>query len=556
MENKISRFSALNLAATVTRQTLTRVACLAATILLAPGLLVQADASAGKIIVSGDEWTFSNDGLPNNPAYVTNVVNWFGLDNGTGKKVLILDGQSWNSGYNGTQGAFGSDFRSLLTGMGVAVIYLGYQDDLVPLAGYDAVFVDGLMVKATTLTNDLADFVGAGGAVFLAGGTGTFSPANATAEAAYWQPFLAAATGSGDFGLVGGSSWFEENPPLQVAGPIGDGVTILKWYMGQGVQVGSNLNARAAIWDSARTLVATWSASLQNQWTTNNLPSGLIAWWQAEGNLLDSAGGHHGGGASFPVYAPGRHGQAFHFDGVSQSVVIPDGPPDLDNWTQFTLEAWVNLDNTIDGDGGGQAIISKVGNGRTGPNWGYQFGFGQSASKLYCQFNTSGQAWPGFQTIADLGASVPTNVWLHVAATYDHNAVKLYLNGVPLVTNTIGPVTIVDSPSNLRLNGDDNLNVFFAGRIDDARIYNRALTGVEVASVAQRLTLVGSGCTGTNFSFWFQTVSNFSYTVQYNNDLLTTNWQFLETMTGDGSLMPCLVPMTNATQRFLRVRQP
>ena len=219
-----------------------------------------ADASAGKIVVSGDEWAFSSDGLPNNLAYVTNVVNWFGLDNGTGKKALILDGQSWNSGYSGTQGAFGSDFRSLLTGLGVAVNNLGYQDDLVPLAGYDAVFVDGLMVKAATLTNDLAVFVRAGGAVYLAGGTGTFSPANATAEAAYWQPFLTAATGSGDFGLVGGDSWFEENLPLQVAGPVGNGVTLLKWYMGQGIQVGSNPNARAAIWDSSHTLVATWSA--------------------------------------------------------------------------------------------------------------------------------------------------------------------------------------------------------------------------------------------------------------------------------------------------------
>jgi hypothetical protein len=260
MKNKISRFPALNLAVAVTRRTLTRVACLTAAILLAPGSLVRADASAGKIVVSGDEWAFSNDGLPNNPAYVTNVVNWFGLANGTGKKVLILDGQSWNSGYNGTQGAFGSDFQSLLNGMGVAVTYLGYQDDLVPLAGYDAVFVDGLMVKAATLTNDLAVFVRAGGAVYVAGGTGTFNPANATTEAAYWQPFLTAATGSGDFGLAGGDSWFGENPPLQVAGPVGNGITLLNWYMGQGVRVGSNPNASAAIWDSSHTLVATWLA--------------------------------------------------------------------------------------------------------------------------------------------------------------------------------------------------------------------------------------------------------------------------------------------------------
>jgi len=231
------------------------------TFLVALGTLARADSSAGKIVVSGDEWAFSDDGLPNNYTYVTNVLKWFGLTpNGSGKMVLILDGQSWNSGYNGTSGAFGSDFRSLLTGTGVAVTYRGYQDDAVTLTGYDAVFVDGFMVKASTLPADLANFVGGGGAVYLAGGTGTLSPANATGEASYWQPFFTAATGSSDFGLVGGSSWFEENLPLQVAGPIGDGVTVLKWYMGQGVEVGSNPNASAAIWDSSHTLVATWSA--------------------------------------------------------------------------------------------------------------------------------------------------------------------------------------------------------------------------------------------------------------------------------------------------------
>jgi hypothetical protein len=245
-------------AAQAWRMTLTLVAV---TFLVALGTLARAGSSGGKIVVSGDEWAFSNDGLPNNSTYVTNVLKWFGLaPNGSGKKVLILDGQSWNSGYNGTAGAFGSDFRSLLTGFGAAVTYLGYQDDPVSPTGYDAVFVDGRIVKATTLTNDLANFVGGGGAVYLAAGTGTFSPADAATEAAYWQPFFTAATGSGDFGLVGGNSWFEENLPLQLASPIGDGVTVLKWFMGQGVQVGSNPNASAAIWDSAHTLVATWSA--------------------------------------------------------------------------------------------------------------------------------------------------------------------------------------------------------------------------------------------------------------------------------------------------------
>lgn len=68
--------------------------------------------------------------------------------------------------------------------------------------------------------------------------------------------------------------------------------------------------------------------------------------------------------------------------------------------------------------------------------------------------------------------------------------------------------------------------------------------------------LVHPGCAGTNFCFSFQTISNASYAIECNCDLGTTNWTPLENRIGDGSLMQYLVPMTNATQRFFRVRQP
>jgi hypothetical protein len=70
------------------------------------------------------------------------------------------------------------------------------------------------------------------------------------------------------------------------------------------------------------------------------------------------------------------------------------------------------------------------------------------------------------------------------------------------------------------------------------------------------IRLVQAGRAGTNFSFSFQTVGYFNYTVEYNDDLSTTNWQTFEIMTGNGSLMQCLAPMTNTTQRFFRVHQP
>ena len=220
------------------------------------------------------------------------------------------------------------------------------------------------------------------------------------------------------------------------------------------------------------------------QWTTNTLPSGLIAWWQAEGNLLDSAGPHHGTGSTAPTYAPGRFGQAFHFNGVDQSVSIPDGYADLDGWTQFTLEAWFNADNVADAPtpGAGRAIFSKVGNPSDHSNYnqGYQLGWYANGSRLVMQFNPAGMGWPGLATTAVLPAPLLTNTWYHIVSTYDHNEVRIYLNGMLLVTNVIGPVTLQNSSSSLRLSKDDNLNVPFAGRIDDARIYTRALTAAEV----------------------------------------------------------------------------
>jgi hypothetical protein len=238
----------------------------------------------------------------------------------------------------------------------------------------------------------------------------------------------------------------------------------------------------AAMLPAASLLLLPQTATAQ-QWSTNELPPGIIAWWQAEGNMLDTVGGHNGVGDSPPTYASGRFGQAWDFDGISQSVQIPNVYSDLDGWTQFTLEAWVNFDSFPAAPGNGYSIFSKVGTPSRAfdLNFGYQFGFTLNASQMFCQFNQTGQLWPGYQTLGNVPVAVTTNVWVHAAATYDNNAVTLYLNGVPLVTNIIGPVTIAPTSSTLRISKDDNDNVPFPGRIDDPRIYNRALSAAEIA---------------------------------------------------------------------------
>lgn len=227
-------------------------------------------------------------------------------------------------------------------------------------------------------------------------------------------------------------------------------------------------------------------AQATQPWTTGNLPSGLVSWWRADGDTLDATGANPavGGGQT---YTPGRSGQAFQFDGISQSVAAP-GSPSLDEWSQFTLEAWMKLDQTADVPNAppGRMVINRVGNPSDHVNFnqGYQFGFWNNASNLVLAFNTNGQAWPGFVTEAVLPEPLPTNVWLHYAATYDHNAAVLYLNGVPRATNVIGPATVARSSSTFRIGMDDNGNCPFPGSVDDVRVYNRALSKDEIAWLA------------------------------------------------------------------------
>ena len=132
-----------------------------------------------------------------------------------------------------------------------------------------------------------------------------------------------------------------------------------------------NFSLVATIIASVTLLAQTVTAQ---QWSTNTLPYGLISWWSADGNTLDVTGVNPAS-SSCQTYGPGRFGQAFHFNGLNQSVAAPSSAS-LDKWTQFTLEAWMKLDQTEEVAGGapGRMVINRVGNATDHANFnqGYQ----------------------------------------------------------------------------------------------------------------------------------------------------------------------------------------
>jgi hypothetical protein len=70
------------------------------------------------------------------------------------------------------------------------------------------------------------------------------------------------------------------------------------------------------------------------------------------------------------------------------------------------------------------------------------------------------------------------------------------------------------------------------------------------------LQILNPVVSGGNLTFSFSAVNSQSYTVQHNDDLATTNWVSDTNFTGNGSLMQVVASVTNAPQRFFRVREP
>ena len=76
-------------------------------------------------------------------------------------------------------------------------------------------------------------------------------------------------------------------------------------------------------------------------------------------------------------------------------------------------------------------------------------------------------------------AALAVNTWTHLAATFDGAMVRLYVNGA-LVASQAQTTPLAPMTGTLQIGGNSSANVFFAGRIDEVRIYNRALSAGEI----------------------------------------------------------------------------
>ena len=76
-------------------------------------------------------------------------------------------------------------------------------------------------------------------------------------------------------------------------------------------------------------------------------------------------------------------------------------------------------------------------------------------------------------------AALPANTWSYLAETYDGGTLRLCVNGTQ-VASTAHTGTIAPSTNPLQIGGDSIYGQFFAGLIDEVRVYNVALTAAQI----------------------------------------------------------------------------
>lgn len=164
---------------------------------------------------------------------------------------------------------------------------------------------------------------------------------------------------------------------------------------------------------------------------------------------------------------------ALQFDGANDVVTIGTSPA-FSGITQFTWSAWIN------------------------PSLGQDDIFLSCRNANYLRIYSNGRIHSSFyingvQTQNYTNKSLQANAWHHVAATYDGQRMRIYINGQlegeRLITGTLTLNCNLEFGALRTSSYYQSGQFIYSGSLDDVRLYNKALTLEEVSEQAKGHTV-------------------------------------------------------------------
>ena len=211
---------------------------------------------------------------------------------------------------------------------------------------------------------------------------------------------------------------------------------------------------------------------------------GLVNHWKLDGNYKDSVGKDHAWAVYTDVKGPptweaGRIGQAVT---LGDPVLIPypriSGPglqtkAECPNTKAFTVSWWWRPDVLAGGGSGrnGARWSGRMGTHHDDVRWNGWYFHSSETGAVYCGITTAKRFTP-----KDLPAgTVVKGVWQMLTFTFDKGTGRFYKNGALIATKA-------GMPAPIRWRGF-HMTHWFNGGLDDVRLYDRALSDAEVATL-------------------------------------------------------------------------
>ena len=203
--------------------------------------------------------------------------------------------------------------------------------------------------------------------------------------------------------------------------------------------------------------------------------SSIVAVW-----LFDEGSGQvahdsseNGNDAEFqgaPEWVDGKFGKALRFNGSTDYVAAPDSDSLDVSGDQLSMVVWIN------GEAWPAAnhVIRKVADVAQAHVYVLRI----QPETVRVIMNTNGA-----DSTIDGGTVLPTGEWMHIAAVYDGNEVRIYVNGE---LDGSGAVTgdIAQSDAELRIGRGDPAG-YFQGTIDEVAILESALTEEDIREIME-----------------------------------------------------------------------
>lgn len=223
--------------------------------------------------------------------------------------------------------------------------------------------------------------------------------------------------------------------------------------------------------------------------------TGLLGHWTFDGprlqqNVTDSgSGGNVGRLINFvsTTTAPGRIGQALDFDGTNDYITMGDVAA-VDSATALTGCAWIYPDSMV----GDRAILAKMNGITDGFILDSEMSSAAQSRANAFTINIRDSADTDNVSIESAAFSHATSTWSHVCFTFTAGSatgLRLYINGVedansPANATNVGAINAGANPLVVGMRSDGTSNPF-NGKIDDVRLYTRALSASEIKKLYQ-----------------------------------------------------------------------